>query len=61
MQARKPPPRGRPKSEEPNKKPAMTYLRPWALEWMEANLPRGQSNSAFIAEAVEEKIRRLRR
>lgn len=52
---------GRPKGGDPPKKGAMTYLHPWVIEWMEKNLPRGQSNSEFIAEAVEEKIKRSRR
>lgn len=47
---------GRPRGERPAKKPVCVYLNQAALDWPSANLHRSISLSAFVCEAVDEKI-----
>jgi hypothetical protein len=52
--------RGRPKSDPDVKRVTMTIrLDQWAVEWVENNLPRSVSVSAFAREAMQKEIARL--
>lgn len=59
MRARKNP--GRPKGDTPPRVPHTVYLQQSSIDWINVNVPRGTSLSAFVDKAVEEKIRKLSR